>query len=93
MTRSLNNTNRPDAVQVADDGSSSERLIFAHGAPVPLSPSRSVLQWAIAHHLMFRRATADERRIKRDPHASNARSVSRYSFLDNAAMSRAMERL
>lgn len=93
MTRSLN---RPAPVQVSDGASTTERVIFTEGKPVPLSRSRSVLRWAIRHHLMIARfdpAAVEERAPKRDPHVVNARLAHRQSYLEDCVMARAMDRL
>lgn len=92
MTRSLN---RPAPVQASDGASATERVIFTEGKPVPLSRSRSVLRWAIRHHLMIARfdRAVEDRAPKRDPHVVNKRLAHRQSYLEDCVMARAMDRL
>lgn len=91
MTRSLN---RP--IELSDDDSPTARVIFSGAAPVPLSRGRSVLQWAIRHHLMTVKLdhdVAEERAAARDPHARNARFAHREAYLESACLARAMDHL
>jgi hypothetical protein len=99
MTRSINTSTQnsgatPPVVTDLPVGSDpAERVIFTEGHPVPLSRTRTVVQWAVAHHLLFARATEEQRAAKHDQHARNARLVHRYDYLERSAMAREMGRL